>query len=52
MVATHNSDQNFPDHTSYPFPFKKIAKSIRTGLLQKMLDDLGFLTNLDQTDGE
>ena len=31
---------------------QKIAKSIRTGLLQKIPDDLGFLTNLDQTDGE
>jgi hypothetical protein len=31
---------------------QKIAKRIRTGLLQKIPDDLGFLTNLSQTDGE
>ena len=31
---------------------KKIAKNIRTGFLQKVPDDLGFLTNLDQSDGE
>ena len=52
MVTTHYSDQNFQHYTSHSFPYKKIAKSIRAGLLQRMPNDLGFLTKHDQTDGE
>ena len=54
--ATDGCDTSFGSYFSRLYilliSIQKIAKSIRTGLLQKIPDDLGFLTTLDQTDGE